>query len=144
MKALIVAVVACAVLAPCQAFARQDTLLDLPVDQAMKSPDFESRLQGVKFYFGTQPSGVVRKLGEVRTNKKTNGVGKSDTKSCNWVLLSALIALQEEAIQRGGNAVINIKSNYKSNLTTSNSTYVCGVGNLMSGVALVGEVARVQ
>jgi uncharacterized protein YbjQ (UPF0145 family) len=87
---------------------------------------------------------VSRDLGESRTNKKTNAFGKSDKEACQWVFLSAMIALHNRALEQGGNAVINIKSNYRNNLTVSDTTFQCGAGALMSGVALVGTVVRLE
>ncbi|MGL6157238.1 MAG: excinuclease ABC subunit A, partial [Ralstonia mannitolilytica] len=87
---------------------------------------------------------VAKSMGEIATNKKTNGVGRSDEAACQYVFLSAVLALQERARQMGGNAVINIKSNYKNNLTESATEFTCGSGALMSGVALKGEVVTLK
>ncbi len=122
-----------------------DRLLTLPVADVLNNPEYAAKLpEGVKFYFGDQKSALSRSLGETRTNKKTNAVAKGDKAACEWVMLSALIAIGEDARNRGGNAVVAIKSNYKGNLTTSNDSYVCGAGVLMSGVALVGDAAVVR
>ncbi|MBF4217373.1 excinuclease, partial [Vibrio anguillarum] len=55
-----------------------------------------------------------------------------------------MIALKDRAIKEGGNAVVNIKSNYKNNLTSSNDTFQCGAGAVMAGVALSGEVVKLK
>ncbi len=47
--------------------------------------------------------------------------------------------LKQRANDLGANAVINIKSNYRNNLTSSETQYTCGAGAIMSGVALVGD-----
>lgn len=99
----------------------------------------------VKFYFGDQAHPLVeKKIGEYRTNKKTNAFNKTDKEACEWVLLSALIALRDSALRDGGNAVINIKSNYRNNLSVSNDSYQCGAGAVMAGVALVGDVVKTK
>lgn len=101
--------------------------------------------ENVKFYFGDQAHGKVSKnYGEFKTNKKTNAFNKTDQEACEWVFLSAMIALKDRAVQEGGNAVINIKSNYKDNLTSSNSTFQCGAGTFVAGVALVGTVVKIE
>jgi hypothetical protein len=120
-------------------FAR-DTLLKLPVSDVLNDPSNASRLEGVKFYFGDEPHPeVTQSFGTDRTNKKTNAFGKSDVEACKWVMLSALVQLHQRAIELGANAVINIKSNYKNNETSSATEYVCGAGALMAGVAFIGE-----
>ena len=44
--------------------------------------------------------------------------------------------------ERGGNAVINIKSNYKNVEFTSETEYECGAGAVTGGVAFVGEIVK--
>ena len=41
-----------------------------------------------------------------------------------------------------GKGVANIESNWKNNPTSSNETYVCANGFMMSGVALKGDVIK--
>ncbi|MCZ4336440.1 excinuclease [Shewanella colwelliana] len=111
----------------------------------------------VQFYFGEQAYGetlnkfgeqaygeTLNKFGELKTNKKTNAFNKSDQEACQWVFLSAMIALKKSAKKQGGNAVVNIKSNYKNNLTSSEETFQCGAGAMIAGVALTGEVVTLK
>ena len=60
------------------------------------------------------------------------------------MFLSAVLALQERARAEGGNAVINIKSNYKDHLTESATEFTCGAGALIAGVALKGDVVTLK
>lgn len=124
-----------------ESYARDDALF-LSIDSAMQSSDFKSKLNsGVKFYFGGQaypsPKSVKQ---EVVANRKTNAFGKSDQRACDWVLLSALIALQERALAEGGNAVVDITSYYKKNEYSSETKYECHAGSIMAGVALKGRI----
>lgn len=99
----------------------------------------------VKFYFGDQAHpGVAKGFGEVRTNRKTNAFNKTDKEACDWVFLSAMIALRDAAVNRGANAVINIKSNYKNNQTSSNDSFRCGAGGIIAGVALKGKIVKLK
>jgi uncharacterized protein YbjQ (UPF0145 family) len=112
-----------------------------PITQALSTPAAQSKLDpGVRLFFGKQkhPS-VIKELGEWNTNKKTNAFARSDQQACEWVFLSAMIALQERARKEGANAVINISSNYQNIETSSESAYVCGAGGLIAGVALKGR-----
>ncbi|WP_017051003.1 hypothetical protein, partial [Vibrio anguillarum] len=124
-------------------FARDD-VGNYSITKAMSSEVAKSKLgTEVSFYFGEQSYGkVLKELGEFKTSKKTNAFNKTDEEACNWVFLSAMIALKDRAIKEGGNAVVNIKSNYKNNLTSSNDTFQCGAGAVMAGVALSGEVVK--
>jgi uncharacterized protein YbjQ (UPF0145 family) len=122
-----------------------DKIETYPVKDVIEDPQYAEKLAGVTFYFGsTRAPAVIRSFGETRTNKKTNGFGKSHATSCHIVMASALIGLAADARARGGDAVINIKSNFKNNLTVSNTDFTCGVGALISGVALVGEVVKTR
>jgi uncharacterized protein YbjQ (UPF0145 family) len=135
----------CLLLASPQAFAR-DTQEDYSISDALNRAPFQEKLGSeVKFYFGDQKHGqVIQRFGEARTNKKTNAFNKSDEEACQWAFLSALIALRDRAIKDGGNAVVNIQSNYKDKTTTSNDTFRCGAGGLMAGVALIGTVVKTK
>lgn len=131
--------------APAAQAAGRDEHINFPIADVLNNPEFKDKLPaGVRYYFGSQKAKVSRSLGETHTNKKTSSFKKSDKTACEWAMLSALIAIGEDAKSRGGNAVIGIKSNYKGNETVSNDTYVCGAGGIMAGVALKGTVAVVR
>jgi uncharacterized protein YbjQ (UPF0145 family) len=51
-----------------------------------------------------------------------------------------VLELQERARKEGGNAVINIKSNYRNEERASATQYTCGAGAVIAGVALKGDV----
>lgn len=127
------------------AMARDDILM-LNIDRAISHGDAKSKLPGdIKFFFADQDYGeVIEDFGNVSTNKKTNAFNKSDYKACRWVFLSAMIALQNRARQEGGNAVVDIKSNYKHNLTSDSKRFMCGAGTIMAGVALTGRVVKIK
>ncbi len=126
-----------------QAFAR-DTVHNFPIDAALKSEPGKVG-DDIRLYFAGQPHpGVVKSFGEFATNKKTNAFGKSDDAACQHVFLSAVIELQERARKEGGNAVINIKSNYKNEERESATEYTCGAGAVVAGVALKGDVVTLK
>ncbi len=122
----------------------RDTRHNFPLSEAMSTSDARGRLDPeIKFFFGTQKHPkVIKRIGEWGTNKKTNAFGKDDKVACEWAFLSAMLELQERVKKEGGNAVINIKSNYRGSETSSNETYECGAGAIMAGVALKGTVVR--
>ena len=98
----------------------------------------------VKFYLAGEKVSVLQRLGEDVTNKKTNAANKSDVEACNWVALSALLALQDGAKSRGANAVVDIVSYYKKNEFKSATNYECWAGTFVAGVALKGTYAKVK
>ena len=100
------------VLATVHPVQTRDTKYLLPIKAALEVKDAEEKLDGsVKFYFGNQETPkIASKLGTDVSNRKTNAVGKSDEKACNWAFLSAMIALEKRAKQLGANAVVNIVS----------------------------------
>lgn len=113
--------------------------------ELLESPEAKQKLDGsVRLYLaGQKTPKVLEKKGEDVSNKKTNAFGKEATATCRWAALSALIALQDKAKQLGGNAVVNIVSFYKRDAFSSPTEYECHVGNLMSGVAFKGTIARI-
>ncbi len=124
----------------------RDDIQDYSIADALSTEQAKNALgSNIHFAFGNQATGTVTKrFGEFSTNQKTNGVGKSDRQACEWVFLSAMKVLKQRAIREGGNAVINIRSNYRNNLTSSAETFKCGSGALISGVALVGDVVTLK
>jgi uncharacterized protein YbjQ (UPF0145 family) len=127
------------------ALARDD-IKEFSIAEALATENAKSVLgSDIKFYFGAQTHGAVsKKFGEFGSNKKTNGVGKSDRQACEWAFLSAMKALRDRAQREGGNAVVNIRSNYRGTTTTSTETFKCGAGNIMAGVALLGDVVTIK
>ncbi|OLF56358.1 excinuclease [Pseudomonas chlororaphis] len=125
----------------------RDTTLNLPFDKVVAEAISTGKIDGsVKFYLaGNKPSGQVTVVspGAV-TNKKTNAFNKSDEAACEWALQSALITLHQAAKKVGANAVTDIASFYKSNERKDPKTYECHAGALIAGVALRGDLAKVQ
>ena len=128
-----------------QSVARDDRIR-ISIKDSMNIEAAKTKLNaGIKFYFGEQKHGKVSKdYGEFSSNKKTNGFNKSDTQACSWAFLSAMLSLQSRALREGGNAVINIKSNYKNQVFSSESEYECGAGTFLVGVALQGRVVKLK
>lgn len=124
----------------------RNTLLNLNVDEALQmGRDEGAILDNVRVFFvGQGHPQVVKKYGEFGTNKKTNAFNKSDERACQWAFFSAIKSLQSRALKEGGNAVIDIKSNYKSQEFSSPTEFQCGVGALLGGVALKGTVVQIK
>lgn len=139
-KLLLVAMLSAGFTATVQA---ADEVHHLNFKEAVDRAVADGTLDGsVKFYLsGTKSGGkVIQK--DIITNKKTNGFAKSAEDSCDWVLRSALIQMQNNAKAQGANAVTNIVSYFKSNETRSTTTYDCYKGTMMAGVTLKGDIVK--
>ena len=128
-----------------QAYAR-DTLHTLNAQDALQQGHQRGAILGdVKVYFAGETHPAVEKsIGEFRTNKKTNAFNKSDEEACQWAFFSAIKSLQERALKEGGNAVIDIKSNYRDREFVSATEFQCGAGAFIGGVALKGTVVKLK
>jgi hypothetical protein len=137
----------------------------LPIRDVIEMGKTQGKLSNdIKFYFGDQPHPPVAatfKKGII-ANKKTHATRDStagrvdesilitttnknnDEKACNWVMLSALIQMQQAARRQGGNAVINIESYYKKNPYRSNDQFECHAGYAIVGVTLKGDIAKLD
>lgn len=125
-------------------FAKDD-INKYPIKTLLESSKAKDALYDVPLYFADQKHGkIIETYGEVTTNKKTNAFMKSDTEACEWVMLSALKALQERAKRENMNAVINIESYYKKREFISQTEFECGSGNIMAGVALKGTLVKLE
>ena len=123
----------------------RNSMLEFDVADVLNKDENKSRLTGVSFYFGDQEHPpVAEELGEDRTNKKTNAFNKSDEVACQWVMMSALLQFHQRAKILGADAVVNIRSNYKNNVVSNNSKYICGAGGIIAGVALIGDFVKLE
>lgn len=142
MKRSLIFLAASLAVLPLQA---RDSVLHLPISSVTDKSYSQGKLAaGVALYFADQKvPAIAARLGEGVSNRKTNSVGKSDEEACRWVMLSALMALQQDAKARGANAVVNIASYFKKNEFRSATEFECHAGGLMTGVALKGEYVRI-
>jgi peptidoglycan hydrolase-like protein with peptidoglycan-binding domain len=123
----------------------RDDRKNYSIQEAYEKLNIESQLGKVKLYFyGEAHPAVQRRIGMARTNRKTNAFNKTDKYACQWVFFSTLLQLRDRALADGGNAVINIKSNYKNQEFSSTTEFQCGVGRIIAGVALTGEVVTLS
>src|SRR5258705_8732777 len=132
------------VLAAARPIQARDTKYLLPIKTALEVKDADEKLDGsIKFYFGSQETPkILSKLGTDISNRKTNAVGKSDEKACNWAFLSAMISLEKRAKQLGANAVVNIVSYYKKDIMSSATEFECHAGS-GAHVFLKGDFVKV-
>jgi hypothetical protein len=122
--------------------ARDDHLKFL-IAAALGTADAKVKLDPhIALYFGKSPAPSGQDMGTYSTNKKTNAVGKNDQTACEWVFLSAVLALQERARQLQATAVVNIESIYKNEPFSSEKEFICGAGTFVAGVALNGKFIK--
>ncbi|WP_299009965.1 excinuclease ABC subunit A [uncultured Shewanella sp.] len=129
-----------------QSALARDTIENYSVSDTMALEQSKSILgNDISFYFGnTEHPPVIQRFVTFGTSNKTNAFNKTDKEACQWVFLSAMKELRNKARSVGANAVINIKSNYRDNLTISDTTFQCGAGFLIAGVALVGDMVTLD
>jgi len=120
----------------------RDTVRSYFIDAALKSEPVDN---DIPLYFaGQRHPAMLRSFGVFNASRKTNSFGKSDEAACQHVFLSAVMALQQRARKKGGNAVINIRSNYHSSEMRSATQFECGAGGVIAGVALKGEIVKLE
>jgi hypothetical protein len=124
--------------------AAEDAVSAYEISNVMSRPEYAGQLQGVRFYFGDSPHPPAARTIErnVQLQRRTRKFGRTPEEACQWVMLSALLSLRQNALRTGGNAVVNIRSNWNNLEWSSRSQYQCGVGFLNAGVALKGDVVR--
>ena len=142
-RLLVIRAATLALLTAGNSIARDDHQM-FPIADALDTPAAKEKLDPkIKLYFGDRKHpAVIKDLGEWKTNKKTNAFNKTDKAACEWTFLSAILELQERAVKEGGDAVVAIKSNYKSIEHNSETEYMCGSGAMVSGVAFKGRVVK--
>ncbi|WP_341765316.1 excinuclease ATPase subunit [Delftia tsuruhatensis] len=142
MRKMILA--AMALVAATAVHARNEAVM-LPLADVVKLGLEQGKLDGsVSFHLsGASTPAISEKLGDDVSNKKTNGVGKDDATACNWAALSALMAFEAKAKQKGANAVVDLHSFNKKQSTRDPINFECRAGNVMAGVTFKGTYARV-
>ncbi|MDH2232372.1 excinuclease ATPase subunit [Delftia tsuruhatensis] len=135
---------AMALVAATAVHARNEAVM-LPLADVVKLGLEQGKLDGsVSFHLsGASTPAISEKLGDDVSNKKTNGVGKDDATACNWAALSALMAFEAKAKQKGANAVVDLHSFNKKQSTRDPINFECRAGNVMAGVTFKGTYARV-
>ncbi len=93
---------------------------------------------------GQSHPAVERKIGEYKSNKRSNAFWKNKEVACETAFLSALIALQERAISEGGNGVVDIYSLTNYRRYESTDKYNCLAGNMIANVVLMGTVVKLE
>ena len=144
LSACTAAIAAGALLVAAPVADARDTMHKFSIQGALAKAQASGQLApGIKLFFGKQeyPKPTAQ-LGPTRTNKKTNFFNKSDLEACDWAFLSSMIAFTQYAQRVGGNAVVNIRSNYKNAQFSSETEYECGAGNVTGGTAFVGDVVK--
>lgn len=140
MKLKIAAMLAAAVaLAAPAAHARKD-FQTFNIDIIKAQPEYAAKIGDFSFGFGGSVSGT--QLGTTTTRKTTNGINKSDEKACAWAALSALIALKEDALSRGGTSVQGIQSFVTGEKFSSATEFQCISGFTNSRVYFEGIVVK--
>lgn len=145
MKAgsIVLSALALAMLAFASPAAAEDAVADYTIDNVTQRPDFSGQMSGVTFYFGDVPHPAGSTVeADVTTSQRTRKFGRSSEEACQWVMLSALQRLRDRAQAVGGNAVVNIRSNWRNVETSSRTQYRCAAGLWMAGVALKADIVR--
>jgi uncharacterized protein YbjQ (UPF0145 family) len=115
------------------------------ITEALEQRDYKDKLKGVRLYFGNQRHPrVAKSLGVRTTSQRSNAVGRESNESCARAFASGLLRLRSAALRMGGDAVINIKSNYNHQEVSSATSYQCAAGAVMSGVALKGTIVKLR
>lgn len=123
----------------------RDTKLILPIASVLSMPEAQAQLSpDIKFYFGASKAPAGEQRGEVVVNPKTNAANKGDEAACRWVMLTALVDLQNNARKVGANAVVNVESYYKKIVFSSPTEFECHAGAIMAGVALRGQMVKTK
>lgn len=135
-----------AALTTCNVAVARDTMLMFPLYDVIRFGLETGKLDGtVSFHLaGANAPRVLSTLGEGVSNKKTNSMGKDDETACRWAALSALSALEGQAKQQGANAVVDLHSFYKQVPNRHATNYECHAGNIVVGVALKGNYAKIK
>lgn len=123
-----------------------DQILMMPIRPALESVDGRAMIDGdVKFLFGkNRPARVAHQYGNFIANNKVRVFGRSTGEACNLVFLNALEDLQKRARAVGANAVVGVVSYFRRREVSSDDSYECNLGAIVAGVALKGDLVKLD
>ncbi len=116
----------------------------LSIEKALANGKVKNALlPEVALYFsGQQHPEVLKDFGEFKVSKRTNTFMKDKVESCEWAFAAALLKLQYNALNYGGNAVINISSNIRNRRNPSSIQFDCLIGSMMVNVAFHANIVE--
>ena len=122
----------------------KDTWHQFSASEAQASALGKDKLKpSIKLFMkGQKHAKVLKKAGEYKSNKRSNGFGKSAQDACDTAFISALMSLQSRAEREGMNAVIDIYTITKNKKFESAEQYSCIKGAFATNVALMGTVVK--
>lgn len=115
-----------------------------PIEAALKSDEAKKRLSpNFKIFFGKQAAPKVEKsLGETTMKRSTTRTATDDYDPCVHAFVRAMLDFQERARAAGGNAVVNVRSNYKNTEISSETEYTCVSGSMVTAVSFKGDLVK--
>ena len=126
-------------------YARNDVLM-LSIADALKDPAFADwePPSDVAFYWANQqPPKPGTSLGEVELKAKRAKIDGTDKYNCQLALMAVLNGFHKKAVAAGGNAVGNIVSYYKKQVSGTDTQYQCNAGASGGVVWLKGTILKV-
>lgn len=124
-----------------------DTPANFSIEEARAQADFASATEGVTFYFGNQGHpGIAQRFerNAMTSQRSRSSSANNPGPGCHRAFLNALVSLRNHALAQGGNAVVNVRSNWNHVEFSSATEYQCVRGRMMSGVALKGDIVRLR
>lgn len=110
------------------------------INEALNTPVAKKVIDpSIKLYFGQDAPGKLIQQG-VTARRSANAVFKSNFNTCTRAFINAIIALQSRAKALGATKITNIQSNFSSGIPDTPGTFTCGPGNVVTGVALKGDM----
>jgi uncharacterized protein YbjQ (UPF0145 family) len=141
-RASLVAIVMALVLVPLVAGARETEHL-LPVKDAVQSDLGKTRLFSTPFYMkGQKHPRVAKVVYETNTEQSTRGAFRSDEASCQVAFLSAIRELQQLAVEKGADAIVDVVSTTWGKKTESATKYRCIAGAFVVHVGLKAKLVK--
>ena len=145
MRQILILALTAFILSGCASEGNRNVPLPYSITEALTFKDYKARLDDVGLFYGNQRHPrVARSLGVRTTSQRSNAVGRKNKETCARAFASALLRLRSAALRMGGDAVIDIKSNYQHNEVSSETHYQCASGRIVSAVALKGTIVKLR
>lgn len=140
MKLKLAALALAAITLAAPAAQARDNIQTYSLDLVRSHPDYAKKLGDFRFEFGDTIQGRV--IATTSSKRATNGLNKKDQDACVWAMMSAMIALRDDALENNATSVQGIKSIISGSVFSSANEFQCKSGFTNSQVSLQASLVK--
>ncbi len=85
-----------------------------------------------------------KEIKRIKTSGRVSAINKSDKEACFDSFASSVRSLKKKAKAIGANAIVNIKSSYKTKTLNSSKLFICNARGIIATITLSGIAIKTK